>query len=63
MIARLDQACAYLRHLGDTVGSIYEVLTDPTRPRPMSDHLAAVAADHLVVSAMKMASPGDDGLD
>jgi len=58
--ARVDQATGYLIQMGGAIASVFEVLTDPMRPRTMSSDAASIAATQLVLSAMEMASWGDE---
>ncbi len=57
MVARLDQAGAYLEQMSAVIAQCYQVLTDGDRwERPMPDDLAADAAKVLVITAMEMAA-------
>ena len=57
IVARVDQAGAYLEQMGGVIAQVYQVLTDGERwPRPMPEPFAAEAAEHLVIAAMGMAS-------
>ncbi len=57
LVAKVDQAGAYLEQMGGVIAQVYQVLTDGERwSRPMPDDLAAHAAEHLVITAMEMAA-------
>ena len=58
--ARVSQAGAYLRGMSDVIAECYQVLTDGERwENPMSADHAAISATQLVISAMEMASWGE----
>ena len=57
IVARVDQAGAYLEQMGAVIAQVYQVLTDGEKwPRPMHPLHAAHAAERLVITAMEMAS-------
>ena len=57
IVARVDQAGAYLEQMSGVIAQCYQVLTDGVRwDRPMTGEQAQLAATTLVVTAMEMAA-------